>query len=179
MSEFYVGQIMMTGFGFAQRGFAFCNGQLLPIQQNTALFSLLGVQYGGNGTTNFQLPNLQGRTPTGSGPSADPGWQPSPYTIGEVAGVENVTLIGQQLPMHTHPVNATTATGNSKTPANALLGTSNSTTIPVFAAGGTNTVPLYPPTISMTGGSGPHGNMQPFRVINFNIALTGIYPSRS
>ena len=72
MSEFYVGQIMMTGFGFAQRGFALCNGQLLPIQQNAALFSLLGVQYGGNGTTNFQLPNLQGRTPAGAGASTDP-----------------------------------------------------------------------------------------------------------
>lgn len=179
MSEFYIGQIMMTGFGFAQRGFALCNGQLLPVQQNTALFSLLGVQYGGNGTTNFQLPDLRGRTPTGSGPSADPGWQPSPYTIGEVGGVESVTLMGTQLPMHTHPVGATTGTGNSKTPTNALLGTSNNTNIPVFAAGGTNTVPLYPATIGMTGGSGPHSNMQPFRVINFNIALTGIYPSRS
>jgi len=179
MSEYYIGQIMMTGFGFAQRGFALCNGQLLPIQQNTALFSLLGVQFGGNGTTNFQLPNLQGRTPAGGGASADPGWQPSPYVIGEVGGVESVTLTGTQLPMHTHSVGATTSTGNSKIPTNSLLGTSNNTAIPVFVAGGTNTVPLYPATISMTGGSGPHNNMQPFRVINFNIALTGIYPSRS
>ncbi|BFI95152.1 MAG: tail fiber protein [Rhodanobacter sp.] len=179
MSEFYIGQIMMTGFGFAQRGFALCNGQLLPVQQNAALFSLLGVQYGGNGTTNFQLPNLQGRTPAGAGASADPAWQPAPYTIGEVDGAESVTLIGQQLPAHSHLANATTATGNAKSPTGALLGTSNSSSIPVFAAGGSNTVPLYPATIGMTGGSGAHDNMQPYRVINFNIALTGIYPSRS
>jgi microcystin-dependent protein len=179
MSEFYIGQIMMTGFGFAQRGFAFCNGQLLPIQQNAALFSLLGVQYGGNGTTNFQLPNLQGRAPTGSGPSADPGFQPSPYTIGEVGGVESVTLTGQQLPMHSHLVAATTSTGNTKVATGSLLGASNTSTIPVFAASGGNTVPLYPATIGMTGGSGSHNNMQPFRVINFNIALTGIFPSRN
>lgn len=179
MSEFYLGQIMMTGFGFAQHGFALCNGQLLPIQQNAALFSLLGVQYGGNGTTNFQLPNLQGRTPTGSGPSADPGWQPAPYTIGDVEGVESVTLAGQQLPMHSHLVGATTTTGNIKTPKGALLGTSNNSAIPAFAAGGSNSVPLYPATIGTTGGSGAHDNMQPYRVINFNIALTGIYPSRS
>lgn len=178
MSEFYVGQIMMTGFGFAQRGFALCNGQLLPIQQNAALFSLLGVQYGGNGTTNFQLPNLQGRTPAGAGASVDPAWQPAPYTPGEVGGVESVALMGQQLPMHSHTVGATTATGNAKSPTGTLLGTSNNSNVPVFAAGGTNTVPLYPATIGMTGGSGPHDNMQPYRVINFNIALTGIYPSR-
>ncbi|HTV84667.1 MAG TPA: tail fiber protein [Dyella sp.] len=178
MAEFYLGQIMMTGFGFAQRGFAFCNGQLLPIQQNTALFSLLGVQYGGNGTSNFQLPNLQGRAPVGSGPSADPSWQPPSYTIGDMEGVESVTLAGQQLPMHSHLVGATTSTGNSKIVTNALFGTSNNTSIPVFAAGGTNTVPLYPATIGMTGGSGPHNNMQPYRVINFNIALSGIYPTR-
>ena len=179
MSEFYLGQIMMTGFGFAQRGFAFCNGQLLSIQQNTALFSLLGTQYGGNGTTNFQLPSLQGRAPVGSGPSADPGWQPSPYTVGELGGIESVTLSGQQLPMHSHLVGATTIAGNSKTATNALLGMSNTTSIPAYAASGGNTVPLYPGTIGMTGGSGSHANMQPFRVINFNIALTGIYPSRN
>lgn len=179
MSEFYLGQIMMTGFGFAQRGFALCNGQLLPVNQNTALFSLLGVQYGGNGTTNFQLPNLQGRTPVGAGSSADPAWQPSPYPIGDVEGVESITLTGQQLPMHNHFVGVTTSTGNAKVATNALLGTSNNSAIPVFSAGGTNTVPLYPQTIGMTGGSGSHNNMQPFRVINFNIALTGIYPSRS
>lgn len=178
MSEFYIGQIMMTGFGFAQRGFAFCNGQLLPISQNAALFSLLGTQYGGNGTSNFQLPNIQGRTPVGGGPSLDSGWQPTPYPIGDMEGVESVSLTGQQLPMHSHLVGATTSNGNTKVATNALLGTSNTSTIPVFVAGGTNTVPLYPGTIGMTGGSGAHSNMQPYRVINFNIALTGIFPSR-
>lgn len=178
MSDFYIGQIMMTGFGFAQKGFAFCNGQLLSVQQNAALFSLLGVQYGGNGTTTFQLPNLQGRTPTGAGASVDPAWQPSPYPIGMTAGTEAVTLTDAQLPTHLHLVGATTGTGDSKTPAGALLGTSNTTNVPVYATDGTGAVPLHPATIGMAGGSTPHNNMQPFRVINFNIALTGIFPSR-
>jgi microcystin-dependent protein len=181
MSEFYVAQIMMTGFGYAQRGFAQCNGQLMAISQNAALFSLLGTQYGGNGIQNFGLPDLRSRTPAGQGASSDGGWQPSPYPLGTVAGVENVTLLQNQMPMHIHSFNANTGAGSVVTPAAGMFaqaavqpsGTEN-----IFCAGG-NLVPLAPATVGNAGGSLPHTNIQPYQCINFNIALTGIFPSRN
>jgi len=179
MSDYFVGQIMMTGFGFAPRGFALCNGQLLPISQNAALFSLLGTQYGGNGVSTFQLPDMRGRTPVGAGTSADPGWQPSPYSMGQSAGAETVTLTGQQLPAHFHSLGTNTGTGNTKTPAGALPGTSNNSSIPMYAPAGSNQVALYGPTLATAGGSQAHTNMQPFQTISFSIALSGIYPSRA
>jgi len=177
MAEFYLGQIMVTGFAFPQRGFAACNGQLMPINQNAALFSLLGTMYGGNGQTTFALPNLQGSTPLHAGPSVDPAWQPSPYTQGQFTGVESVTLLPPQLPSHTHLANASTTAGTVKNPTNTLYGGSGGEAIYAQAAGPQAT--LAPQTLSNTGGTGPHANMQPFRVLNFNIALTGIFPSRS
>ena len=177
MSEFYLGQIMLTGFNYAQRGFALCNGQLLPISQNQALFSLLGVNYGGNGQSNFALPNLQGAAAVGAGQSLDPSWQPAPYTVGQLGGVENVTLLQTNMPMHTHAVAANTQPGTAKDPINNIYATTAAEAIYGPASG--NLVPLYPAEIGQTGGSGPHANMQPFRVINFNIALTGIFPTRS
>ncbi|HLZ66156.1 MAG TPA: tail fiber protein [Aliidongia sp.] len=182
VTEVYLGQIMMTGFNFAQRGFALCNGQLLSISQNAALFSLLGVNYGGNGTTTFQLPNLQGRVPAGAGNSADPAWQPAPYTIGQPGGTENVTLIQANLPMHSHAFAATTSAGTAKfvTPGTDILGQAGSTTQEsVYAPSTSGLVQLAASTIGPQGGNGPHANMQPFRVINFNIALSGVYPARN
>jgi microcystin-dependent protein len=179
MTETYVGQIMMTGFNFAQKNFALCNGQLLSIQQNTALFSLLGVTYGGNGTQTFALPNMQGRVPAGYGQSVDPAWQPSPYALGEIAGTENVTLISSQMPMHNHQLNAVTTAGNTRAIGNAGLGASSTSTVPTYGPAGSGATPLYPATLAMQGGNTPHENMQPFRVINFNICLSGIYPSRN
>lgn len=177
MAEVYLGQIMLSGFGFAPRGFASCNGQLLPINQNAALFSLLGTMYGGNGQTTFALPNLQGSTPIHAWPSADPAWQPSPYTQGQLAGTESVTLQQSQLPRHSHAANASTTAGSLKNPANALYGGSGSEAVYANTAG--PQVTLAPQTLSNSGGNGPHENMQPFRVLNFSIALSGIFPSRS
>jgi len=177
MAECYVGQIMVSGFGFAPRGFAACNGQLMPVNQNQALFALLGTMYGGNGTTTFGLPNLQGSTPVNAGASVDPTWQPTPYTQGQIAGAENVTLQLAQLPIHNHLANATTTAGAIKNPTNALYGGSGTEALYAPATG--PQVPLAPQTLSSIGGNGPHDNMQPFRVLNFSIALSGIWPSRS
>jgi microcystin-dependent protein len=176
MAEVYLGQVMLTGFGFAPKGFAACNGQLLPINQYQALFSLLGTQFGGDGRTNFALPNLQGATPVGAGNSNDPNWRPSPYAIGETGGVENVTLQPQSMPSHVHGAMGTSAAGSVKNPANALYGNTGSE--PIYAVPGTQAL-LNAQTLASAGGSQPHPNMQPFRVVNFNIALTGFFPSRS
>jgi microcystin-dependent protein len=183
MSEFYVAQIMMTGFPFAQRQFAQCNGQLLAIQQNAALFSLLGIQYGGNGTSNFALPDMRSRTPVGQGQSSDAGWQPSPYPIGTVAGSENVTLLTNQMPMHNHLFMANTGAGTVASPsaglfAKAAVQGGGQENIYTPTAGGT-VVPLAPNTVGPNGGGGPHANLQPYLCINFNIALSGIFPSRN
>ena len=177
MAECYIGQIMLSGFGFAPRGFAACNGQTLPISQNQALFVLLGTAYGGDGRTTFALPNLQGRTPVHTGPSVDPAWQPTVYTQGQVAGAENVTLQLTQLPAHSHLANALTTAGAIKNPTNSLYGGSGTEAI-YGPANGTQ-VPLASQTLSSVGGGGAHNNMQPFRVVNFSIALTGIFPSRN
>jgi microcystin-dependent protein len=169
MSEFFIGQIMMAGFNFAPRFWALANGQLLPINQNQALFSLLGTQYGGNGTTNFALPDLYAS-------SVDPSWQPPAVQIGQAAGVENVTLLSTNLPAHSHQLGATTADGNTKNPRNNLYA---KTAENIFASSSGALVPLNPQTVSPTGGNQPHPNLQPYSVINFCIALSGIYPSRN
>ena len=176
MSEFFIGQIMMTGFNFAPRFWAQCNGQLLPIQQNQALFSLLGTQYGGNGTTNFALPNLQSRTPVGYASSADPAWQPQSVQIGQASGVENVTLLSSNVPAHSHQLGATTADGNTKNPRNNLYAKTGES---IFASSSGALVPLNSQTVATAGGNQPHPNLQPYSVINFCVALSGIFPSRN
>jgi microcystin-dependent protein len=176
MADVYLGQIMMSGFNFAPRGFAACNGQLLPITQNQALFALLGTAYGGNGTTTFALPNLQGSTPVGAGASADAAWQPSPYPIGTRAGAETIALTLTQIPAHTHAANTSTTAGTTKNPTNTLFGGSGAESI--YGSAGPQ-VPLSSQTLGLTGGSQPHNNMQPFQVLNFSIALSGIFPSRN
>ncbi len=176
MSEFFIGQVMMAGFNFAPRFFAQCNGQLLPINQNQALFSLLGTQYGGNGTTNFALPNLQSRTAIGYASSVDPGWQPPPVQIGQAAGVETVPLLATNLPGHAHTANATTANGTTRNPNNAIYAnTSAALHGPATGA----PVPLNANTVLSAGGNQPHPNVQPYLTINFCIALSGIFPSRN
>ncbi|MFN3536185.1 MAG: phage tail protein [Brevundimonas sp.] len=183
MSEFFMGQIMLTGFPFAPRNFAQCNGQTIAIAQNTALFSLLGTQFGGDGQNTFMLPDLQGRTPVGAGQSLDGAWNPSPYPVAMVGGVEQVTLDQNAMPMHSHMVNATTAAGTTSLPstpslyATATVSGGGNESIYVPMTSGTP-VPLLETTVSRTGGNQPHPNMQPYRVINFNIAMFGIYPSR-
>lgn len=168
MSEFFVGQVMLSGYSFAPKGFALCNGQVMSIAQNQVLFSLLGTTYGGNGVTTFQLPDLRGRTPVGSS---------SNYPVGMVAGVENVTLTTQTLPQHTHLGYGSTAAGTTRNSDDKFYGSVASEKLYAPATG--TQVVLNPATLSNTGGNQPHSNMQPFSVLNFCIALNGIYPSRS
>lgn len=177
MSSYFLGQIMLAGFDFAPNGFAACNGQLVPLQQNQALYSLLGVRFGGDGRTTFALPDMRSRTPAGSGPSVDANWQPPPYAVATTGGVESVTMLQSQMPAHTHALNATTSPGSVKSAANALYAGSGAENF--YAAPGHPT-PLMASTIGMAGGSQPHPNLQPYGVLGFNIAITGgIFPSRS
>ena len=183
MSEFFIGQIMMTGFSFAPKFWAQCNGQLLPIAQNQALFSLLGTQYGGDGITTFALPDLRSRTPIGYASSVDPSWQPPSVQIGQSSGAENVTLLSTNLPSHTHTVNASTTNGDNRNPSTRLFATSTNTSpnapVNMYAPSTGALVPLNAQTVSPTGGNQPHPNLQPYSVINFCIALSGIFPSRN
>jgi len=174
--EPYLGQITLFAGNFAPRGWAFCNGQLLPIAQNTALFSLLGTTYGGNGHTTFALPDLRGRIPMHPGT----GFGLSPHFLGEQAGVENVTLSQTQMPAHIHQVNVSNANGNATSPEgsfNAVTYDSN-TLNPFNSYGSTANATMNASTISAAGGSQPHTNLQPYTCINFIIAVEGIYPSR-
>lgn len=178
MSEFFVGQIMMTGFSFAPKYWAQCNGQLLPIQQNAALFSLLGTRYGGNGAQNFGLPDLRGRAPVAYAPSLDPAWQPPAMQIGQLAGTESVTLISNQVPPHGHQVLGVTTPGDNRNPTSRTFASTNGG-IKFYAAQGGAEVVQSPTSVTTEGGSQPHPNMQPYTTLNFCVALSGIYPSRS
>lgn len=176
MSEFFIGQVMMTGFNFAPRFWALCNGQLLPIAQNQALFSLLGTQYGGNGTTNFALPDLRSRTPIGYASSVDPSWQPPSVQIGQSAGVENVTLSQSNMPAHSHTLNGSSARATSPDPTGRTFAVRRSTLGYAPASDGSTAAPA---AVATAGGSQPHPNLQPYTAINFVIALSGIFPSRN
>ena len=162
MSEPFLGEIRLVAFNFAPLGWADCNGQILPIQQNVALFSLLGTTYGGNGTTNFALPNLQGRVAMHLG---------SGHVLGEFGGTENVILTTAQIPSHTHAPRATNADQTTDLPTGALLSGGG-----VYAAPPAN-VTLDPSAIGLTGGGQPHQNMQPYLTARYIIALQGIFPS--
>ncbi|WP_428152140.1 phage tail protein [Brevundimonas sp.] len=178
MSDFFMGQVMMTGFGYAPRNFAQCNGALLSISQNSALFTLLGVTYGGDGVTTFALPDLRGRTPAGGGfNSVDPAWQPPSYAWGQIGGVETVSLTGDQNGPHTHGMTATTAVGTSAFLDGQQVLAQASGSGQLYGAPQA-LIPLSANPTSVAGNGSPHDNMQPYQVINFNIALYGIYPSR-
>lgn len=179
MSDFFIGQIMMTGFGFAQKHFAQCNGQMMAVAQNQALFALLGITYGGDGRVTFALPDLRSRTPAGGVASADPGWQPEPYVPGQAAGSENITLLPTQLPMHNHLVTVTSDNGTRAAPrGNGLTLASTVPAAMTFYGPPDVAIPLSGGPLESTGGNQPHPNQQPYSTINFNIALAGIYPSR-
>lgn len=169
MAEPFIGQIQSFGFNFAPRNWAMCNGQILSIAQNTALFSLLGTTYGGNGQTTFALPDLRGRTSLhqGQGPGL------TNRTIGEVSGSETVTLINSEMPMHNHLVNASAGTKLNTTPGGNNLGGAT-----IYTNAALDSV-MDPAMITPSGGSQPHNNMQPYLVINWCIALQGIFPSRN
>jgi microcystin-dependent protein len=172
MSEPFIAEVRIFGGNFAPKGWAMCNGQILPIQQNQALFAIIGTTYGGNGTTTFALPNLQQRIPLhfGNGPGL------SNRTLGEAGGEAAHTLRLQELPMHNHSLNASTAAASVQSPAGALLAEPASAAPPYHDP---NALGLMPPgSLSLTGGNNPHNNLQPYLVLNFIIALVGIFPSR-
>jgi microcystin-dependent protein len=160
---------MLVSFNFAQKGFTMCNGQLLAINQNQALFSLLGTTFGGNGIQNFQLPNLQGRTPVGYGTNA----QGVSIQWGEMAGEEQHTLIVSEVPTHNHGLLASPTTNNTRPISASLGGQGASAYTPL-----TNPSPMNGGTLGFVGGSQPHENRQPYLVMTWIIALTGIFPSR-
>lgn len=178
-AEPYIGEIIMFAGNFAPRGWALCNGQLLSIAQNTALFSILGTTYGGNGQTTFALPNLMGRVPLhpGQGPGL------TNRILGESSGEENVTLLNNQMPAHNHSLNVATGSGTSGTPAGNVLavgvGTNNhGEAVPVQGYAAAPDAGASPSAIGVAGGSQPHNNMPPYLGINFIIALEGIFPPR-
>jgi microcystin-dependent protein len=166
MSEPFLSEIKIVSFNFPPKGWALCNGQLLPINQNQALFALLGTTYGGNGQTNFALPNLRGRVPIHMG---------NGHTQGEAAGSTSVTVNIQQLPTHIHGLQGSSnPSGTTSDPTNAFLAPVNGGYGPA-----SNLTTLNAQTITSVGGSQPHNNMMPYLVLNFIIALQGIFPSRN
>jgi microcystin-dependent protein len=174
MSDPYIGQIVLFAGNFAPRNWAFCMGQLLAISQNTALFSILGTTYGGDGQTTFALPDLRGRAPLQQGQA--PGL-PS-YTLGEVSGVPTVTLLSMQMPMHNHTLNVDPNSGDQITPQGHVLAAEASGAAAIYASSPI-AASMNPMTIGLAGGNQPHDNMQPYLGINYIIALYGIYPSRN
>lgn len=169
MAEPFLSEIRIFSFGFAPKGWAMCNGQLMPINQNQALFSLLGTNFGGNGQTNFGLPDLRARVPIHVG---------NGHALGETAGEYNHTVSINELPAHVHTSNAT-SDAHTTNPENyqplatdALFAVVNN-----LYTGPANTTSLLPSTLANTGGSQPHANQQPFLTLNFSIALQGIFPS--
>jgi microcystin-dependent protein len=171
MSDPYIGEIRMFGGNFAPAGWAFCAGQSIPISENDALFTLIGTTFGGDGQENFNLPDLQGRIPIHQGGFGA-------HVIGEQGGVESVTLTTQQMPVHNHPVVATTSQGNNADPGNHVL--ARSATAGVFLyVDDIPDVQLAAASVTVVGGSQPHDNVAPYQCINYIISLFGIFPSQN
>jgi microcystin-dependent protein len=167
LAEPFLSEIRIMSFNFAPKGWALCNGQLLPINQNQALFSLLGTTYGGDGRVNFALPDLQARTPIHVG---------SGHTLGERAGEAAHTVVIGELPTHTHAANASSSVGNNVAPTNNILASSLNQS---YRAPDQALTSLNPATIGNAGGSQAHNNTQPFLTLSFCIALQGIFPSQN
>ena len=177
----FLAQISLLGCNFAPVGWALCQGQILPISQNTALFSLLGINFGGNGTTTFALPDLRSRAPIGFGQG--PGL--SNYAIGGTGGAENVTINAGSYPVHSHALTAAASTASQNAPAGLIEaegqtgGRGGTVNLALYSASGTATA-LAPAALTAAAGGGqPHTNLQPYLALNFCIALQGIFPSRS
>ena len=172
MSSPFVAEIRMFGFNFAPTGWAQCNGQLLPLSQNTALFSLLGTFYGGDGKSTFALPNMQGNVPIhqGQGPGL------SDYFIGQESGSSSVTLLNTEMPSHTHSFTASEENVNENNVANNFFGAGETRYIPNSPAPAIT--PMAFNAVTVAGGGLPHNNMMPYLVVNFCIALQGIFPPR-
>jgi microcystin-dependent protein len=169
----FVAEIRIFPFNFAPKGWAFCDGQLLPLSQNTALFSLLGTTYGGDGKSNFALPDMQGNAPMhpGQGPGL------SLHDLGETGGSDTVTLLDSEMPAHSHAFMASNADSNSQGPAQSLLA-GGVGGISMYAVPGAQ-AQLNPNVLAPAGGNQPHNNLQPYLTLNFCIALQGVYPPRT
>lgn len=174
MADPFVAEIRIFPFNFPPKGWAWCDGQLLPLSQNTALFSLLGTTYGGNGKSNFALPDLQGRAPMhpGQGPGL------SLHDLGETGGSETVTLLESEIPAHPHSLMASTASSTKSDPTNNSIARIGSGATP-YKASGSAQVAMSGNAITPAGGDQPHNNMQPYLTLYFNIALQGVYPPRT
>jgi microcystin-dependent protein len=171
MSDPFVGEIRMFGGNFAPLGWAFCDGSLLPISENDVLFVLIGTTYGGDGQTTFQLPDLRGRVPIhlGQGPGSS-----NNYVLGEMGGVESVTLTNGQIPQHTHPLLATSAAADQTSPKGNLLARAD---VDMYAADSADQT-MHGNSLTAAGGSQPHENMAPYLAVSFIISLYGIFPSQ-
>jgi len=170
-TEPFIAEIKLFAFNFAPRGYAFCSGQIMSIAQNTALFSLVGTTYGGNGQTTFGLPDLRGRVPIGQGQG--PGLPP--YSMGEASGTPTTTLLSSQLPSHTHTLNCSAAAATSTSPSGNYIAVTEEN--PSFGSSfGGN---MNPSSIGAAGGNQPFSIMQPYLAMNYSIALQGIFPSRN
>jgi microcystin-dependent protein len=174
MSDPFVAEIRIFPFNFPPKGWAFCNGQLLPISQNTALFSLLGTTYGGDGKSTFALPDLLGSA--AMHPGQGPGL--SLHDLGESGGSETVTLLQSEMPAHAHTMRASNTAGDDPTPGNNTIARSGSTNL-YQQNSAANLASMAPEGLPPAGGSQPHNNMQPYLTLNFNIALQGVFPPRS
>ena len=175
MAQPYIGEIRMFGGNFAPAGWAFCSGQLMPISENDALFTLIGTTYGGDGQETFGLPNLQSRIPMhfGTGPDG------TSYQIGEMAGTEQETLTIQQIPSHSHVEVASNAQATAQDPTGRVLALPNSSQPNLLFWGSDSFAPMSNQAIAPTGGSQPHENTQPFLCVNFIISLYGLFPSQT
>jgi microcystin-dependent protein len=172
MADQFIAEIRVFPFDFAPTGWAFCNGQLMPISQNTALFSLVGTYYGGDGKSNFALPNLQGNVPVGYGQGSGL----SSYAIGQSGGAQTESLRIQEIPAHTHSLLTDNINGpDNNSPGNAAL----STSVNMYTNAASPLAQMAGSSIGAVGGNQPHNNMMPFLVLNFCIALQGIFPARS
>jgi microcystin-dependent protein len=173
LSEAFIGEIRLFGFNFNPKSWALCNGQLLAIQQNAALFSILGTTYGGNGTTTFALPNLQSRVPLHFGNQPSSG----NYSLGQVGGEESHPLALNEMPAHTHFLNASSDAADSDNPAGNILAQSQNFSLHATTQSGVTG--MAPTSIVDLSGNQPHTNLQPYLVVNFCICLFGIFPSRN
>jgi microcystin-dependent protein len=174
MSNPFVAEIRIFPFNFAPTGWAFCNGQLMPISQNTALFSLLGTTYGGDGKSTFALPNMQDNAPMFWGQGAGL----SLYDLGQTGGAETVSLLQTEMPVHAHQASGAAGSGPTS-PAGNTWGTGAGRTPPPTYVNGSPDVTMAPMTVAISGGNLPHNNMQPYLTLNFCIAMQGVYPPRS
>jgi microcystin-dependent protein len=174
MADPFVAEIRIFPFNFAPKGWALCDGQLLPLSQNTALFSLLGTTYGGNGKSNFALPDLQGRAPMhpGQGPGL------SLHDLGEQGGTDTVTLLQNQMPAHSHSLSANDQPGEDASPTGEVLARSVGASL-YQTTTNQNVVQLGTAAVGVTGGGLPHNNLMPYLTLNFCIALQGVFPPRS